>query len=405
MRLERKTFGIKTFIEDLFIPKDIVRQANNEYRESFNLSPEEKEESRRYEEKVLKRISSNKRKALGIVGTGIALYGGKKLYDRYKAKKKSKEKEKTYSKDEEEKKDKKPKRSIEKDLTRLGLLTAAGVGLGRAHISTARHMANFDADNVNSSHELKGQDKEAWHRLVDKANKTVTGGAFEVDSAFKSHYASKKASDDVKKRIDELIGPNASKNDKLVETFASGNKSFIKGDSIQYKATPGVLAHELGHAQSTGGKERGGSRIGKLLHSHTAMNLSRDPRIPILESLNGVRSGIRAARLESKGKKEGKISKHSTWLIPALRQAVVLGQEFEASRLANKNMKEAGFSKETIAKNNKENLHAFGTYATAAGLGVVTPLIARQLAKSVAGGYYKLKEKRRRKKEEKKKEG
>ena len=382
------------------MPKSYIREMNEQYRKAFDLSPEEREESKKYEEKVLERVSSNRRKALigaGIVGTGAALYGGKKLYDRYKARKKSKEqekKEKTYSEEEEDKKEKKkPKRSLKKDLTKLGLITAASIGLSRAKKSALRHMDEFDTYDTNSAHDLKGQDKEAWNRLVDKAEKTVTGGVHEVGSAYESHYVSKKAAEKFKERIDRYVGPDASKREGASEMFSGGHKSFEKGDSIQYKAAPGILAHELGHAQSTGGKERGGSTIGKLLHNQTIMGMSRDPRLTALENLNGIRSGIRAARLENKGKKEGKLSKHSTWLLPALRQAVVLGQEFEASRLANKNMKEAGFTKETIAKNNKENLHAFGTYASEAGLRVATPLIARQIAKSVAGGYYKLKDK------------
>lgn len=76
------------------------------------------------------------------------------------------------------------------------------------------------------------------------------------------------------------------------------------------------------------------TRTGRFLNSDTGHVITRAGRG--ISLVNSIRSGLHAAKEESKGKKEGKLSKHSSWILPTLTEAMNVTRDFTNENTANK---------------------------------------------------------------------
>lgn len=79
---------------------------------------------------------------------------------------------------------------------------------------------------------------------------------------------------------------------------------------------------------------------GRFLNSDTGHLITRAGRG--LSLVNSIRSGLRAAKEESKGKKESKLDKHSAWILPTLTEAVNVAREVTNRNTAKKILKDSG---------------------------------------------------------------
>ena len=112
----------------------------------------------------------------------------------------------------------------------------------------------------------------------------------------------------------------------------------------------------------------------------------------IVGGVTGYKSGLKAAKLESEGKKEGGWNKVKGAAIPAVMVAPVLVAEGAASRHGIKLLKEAGASKEAIKAAKKNLGKAWGTYAAIGSAPVITGAGSRAIGKAVGKKRYGKKE-------------
>lgn len=158
-----------------------------------------------------------------------------------------------------------------------------------------------------------------------------------------------------------------------------------------------VLAHELGHAKHYG-KDRGGSKIGKLLHRGMAPGKMLGTKGVAIA--NGIRAGYQEGTKEEKGEKKNKLNRHSAWALPAIANGTVVGGETAATRQGLKSLKKAGASAKYLKKANKRLGAALGTYAT---LGAV-PILAGEASYRVGKLAGKLNARKNKKEKSPKKE-
>lgn len=165
----------------------------------------------------------------------------------------------------------------------------------------------------------------------------------------------------------------------------------VLGPAGNNSAHLGTLSHELGHASSVKGNSVS-NKVGRILHKGRLGMLNiGDGLLDNAALLNSVRSGIHSARQERKGKKEGLLSKHSTWILPTLKHGIILGSEYDATRNGLKLLKKHGASDELIKRTAQANgiTGALGTYAGRALKDISANVLARQGSKILTKAYYK----------------
>lgn len=181
------------------------------------------------------------------------------------------------------------------------------------------------------------------------------------------------------------------------ESYYSPNKDTVTLlNPASYKSGLSTLSHELGHASSLKGNSVS-NKVGRALHKgYSNIIIPGENLIDGVSLLNSMRSGIHSARQERKGKKEGLLSKHSTWLLPALKNGIRIGAEYDATRNGLKLLKKHGASDELIKETRKMNglNGALGSYAGAAIKDVAKNILTRQGSKLLAKTYYKWKDSR-----------
>lgn len=175
-----------------------------------------------------------------------------------------------------------------------------------------------------------------------------------------------------------------------------------------------TLAHEMGHA-AMHKKGRSKDILGRAAHSKAgrawgiyfedATNLNANNKVDkVFQHASrglflgdGIRRGIKSSKQEESGNTKGaKRTRRNALLISGLSAAPTLIKEASASRKGIKYLKEAGASKE-ILKNSKKSLgHAFGTYASLAGI----PIALEAGGTAIGYGAHKLISKSKNKKKE-----
>lgn len=191
-----------------------------------------------------------------------------------------------------------------------------------------------------------------------------------------------KSDDEVVRSLVEEGGP------KLADAYKNGKgKIGLNPEDIGH---PSAISHELGHAidQTEGGV---GS---KVRNSMTSIGGYSSPT----SAVTGLLSGINSERLARKGKKEGLISKHSSWAVPVLMNTPTLINEAVASRKGYKVLKDAGATKDQLKNARNTMIGAYGSYASKTIGDVGVGLVSRGLGKLTEKAYYKLKDRRKSKK-------
>lgn len=192
--------------------------------------------------------------------------------------------------------------------------------------------------------------------------------------------------------IDELISGNIEGGGKqLFEAYKNGKGKI--GINEEDVGRPSAIAHELGHAidQTEGGV---GSKIRNSMDSVDKAALPTS-------ATTGLLSGINSERLARKGKKEGLISKHSSWAVPVLMNTPILINEAVASRKGYKVLKDAGATKDQLKNARNTMIGAYGSYASRTIGDVGVGLVSRGVGKLAGKSYYKLKDRKKSKKDKK----
>ena len=121
---------------------------------------------------------------------------------------------------------------------------------------------------------------------------------------------------------------------------------------------------------------------GRFLNSDTGHTITRAGRG--LSLMNSIRSGLHAAKEESKGKKEGKLSKHSSWILPTLTEAANVAREVTNRNTANKLLKDSNVGVSGNYLNSQMSRRLLRSGAVVAG-----NLALRKAAKLVGRKIYK----------------
>jgi hypothetical protein len=245
---------------------------------------------------------------------------------------------------------------------------AAGISLGVLSNKMAPAFRNKLIENTMSSYNTSDEDEQIRESLLKKAEDqgiTVTRDPYYDNSAYDPG-------------TDSMI---------------------IGGDDESVLNSPGVIAHELGHAQymSSDGS-RSNDFIAKGAHKLYHVGDVASSGLGIAASaLHGYHSGIKSEKDKEKGKKETAWNKVRSVAVPGVLVAPQLIAEGSASVKGLKMMKEAGASKELINDAKGDLASAFGTYAAHA----VLPVAAGYAGRLVGKGVARLKRKRKKKKEQK----
>ena len=157
-----------------------------------------------------------------------------------------------------------------------------------------------------------------------------------------------------------------------------------------------VLSHELGHTQFL---EKGRSKdvIAKTAHrlnsvsklGTTGLNPQNYLMRPAVYGAHGYASGLKAAKMESEGKKESFGHRIKAAGLPALVAAPMLIAEGAATGKGLKFLKQAGASKGAMKTARKSLGNAYGTYASLAAGNVVAGEGGRLVGKAVGKKRYK----------------
>lgn len=203
----------------------------------------------------------------------------------------------------------------------------------------------------------------------------------------KSHPEYSKKSID---ELNELISSDTRAGGKqLFEAYKNGKGKI--GINEEDVGRPSAIAHELGHAidQTEGGV---GSKIRNTIDIVDKGSSSTS-------AVTGLLSGINSERLSRKGKKEGLISKHSSWAVPVLMNTPTLINEAVASRKGYKVLKDVGATKDQLKNARNTMIGACGSYASKTIGDVGVGLVSRGVGKLAGKSYYKLKDHKRSKKD------
>ena len=180
-----------------------------------------------------------------------------------------------------------------------------------------------------------------------------------------------------------------------------GCKPGKAGDLIVTSGNADTLAHELGHSKyAKKGRARGvGGAIGRIAHKTDAIGRAYMGRPGLATGfLTGVAAGSIEGVRESKGKKENKIIRHSSWGVPVAAAIPTLVAEGMASRKGLKILKKSGASKEFLNKSKKNLAKAWGTYATSTAASAGAGEVGRVAGKRLIKGVNKLEQKEKDKK-------
>lgn len=271
--------------------------------------------------------------------------------------------------------------------------------------------------------EDKEEEKKKRRKEKEKAKKAIavgtaggTIGAIGVSGAINAAEGNKYQKHErvVTKDSQEINEKLRSRARQMGINIKGGGSSYYnpKDDTITISSNnPATLAHELGHASMR--KNRSHDPIGKLVHTKPANIVSRGyinlsagaggyGPYKIAKAANlglGISQGYKAAKKEEEGdEKASKKHLRRSVTIPAALAAPALIQEAAASRKGLKYLRESGASEETM-KNARRTLgHAFGTYAGAAAM----PILTSASGAAIGYGVGKLKSKKKSKKSKKK---
>lgn len=157
-----------------------------------------------------------------------------------------------------------------------------------------------------------------------------------------------------------------------------------------------VLSHELGHTQFL---EKGRSKdvIAKTAHrlnsvskmGTSGLNPQNYLTRPAFYGTHGYINGLKAAKMESEGKKESFGHRIKAAGLPALVAAPMLIAEGAATGKGLKFLKQAGASKRAMKTARKSLGSAYGTYASLAAGNVVAGEGGRLVGKAVGKKRYK----------------
>lgn len=208
---------------------------------------------------------------------------------------------------------------------------------------------------------------------------TKTGKAYRnATAAYAKHLRKKGLSNEKISRHIESIGNFAS----------SGNKNVWKNlgkDTIVMGSVDGtdVLSHELAHSKYMV-KGRSKMGLGKLSHKayEASSRSTLSPIGAIASSINGYKSGVKAQKLKSEGKKESSWNKHRAWIVPTAMAAPMLVAEAAASKKGLNLMKSNGANKELLKASKRRLGAAWGTYAGRSASNVSAGEFFRQVGKS-----------------------
>lgn len=183
------------------------------------------------------------------------------------------------------------------------------------------------------------------------------------------------------KKLDDL-GPMG----KVVENL--GKDAVLLDEASGSLRDADVLSHELGHAHHS--SKRSKNIFGKASHKLMAVGKIVDKASPIV----GFASGLNAAKKESEGEEEGKVSKHISWALPTVSNLNTLTAEASATKHGMNSLKKLGASKGMQKLAKKRLGLALGTYGFGAATSLAKSLGAREAGKLVGKLAYGKKKKK-----------
>ena len=237
------------------------------------------------------------------------------------------------TKEEREKREKKEKEELgrrkEKSET-IGAATAAGI-LGISGLVNGLRTNISKAGSEFKSSDITDRSKEL-NRLANNFNSmsSVGGGLFDNTKPIKVNDYSISSEPRYNRRKGVIDLPTG---EIAAETvFHNDPKSLSL-----------AMAKMINHNKSGDFKKEAldkyTTRTGRFLNSDNGHLITRAGRG--LSLVNSIRSGLHAAKEESKGKKEGKLSKHSAWILPTLTEAMNVTRDFTNENTANKLLKDS----------------------------------------------------------------
>ena len=298
---------------------------------------------------------------------------------------------------------KKGDRKTDKEKVVKGRDIAAGFGIGVA-AGTAGAAANsaFGEKLKNAKSIDPKEEKKLREELIKRAKKQGTRTI--NTNAENSMAVGTPEGKIIRKALTKLAKKNRKKYETLKEAVGYsgmdgvlehvGKDRMILGKGRLSEAD--VLSHELGHTQFL---EKGRSKdvIAKTAHRLNTVSkmgtTGLDPRKYLTRSTvygaHGYASGLKAAKMESEGKKESFGHRIKAAGLPALVAAPILISEGAATGKGLKLLKQAGASKGAMKTARKSLGNAYGTYASLAAGNVVAGEGGRLVGKAVGKKRYK----------------
>jgi len=231
-----------------------------------------------------------------------------------------------------------------------------GVGLNYADIGLS-HLNNKQVKKLENDWKKEAKDKES-KKIYNRLKKNF------------------------KKSGEAILEEGISSGGNVIPEARSGivNEGLKKGNKIvqmsgKTKGNASILGHELGHIHYLSNPKA--DKIGKYAHKLS-------PNTTLIGFGAGITSGIRSAKKEEKGEKEGIVNRASGILASTSSYLPKLVAEGKASQYGYKLMKNAGAS-EKLLKSAKGNYkRALLTHCT----GIVGDIGVSELGRSAGRAYY-----------------
>lgn len=219
------------------------------------------------------------------------------------------------------------------------------------------------------------------NKLLKNINKRIKSNKNDKES----NKLYKKLRKDFKESNSSIFEEGRTRNGNIIKEDVSGivSEGLDKGKKIirisgKTKGDASILAHEIGHIHYLSNPKA--DKIGK--YSHKLRNISDNSTLIGLGA--GVASGVRSAKKEEKGEKEGLLGRSSGIIAAVSSHAPRLISEGKASQHGYKLMKNAGAS-DRLLKSAKGN---YKRALTAYGSGIVTNAGISELGRVAGRAYY-----------------
>jgi hypothetical protein len=271
----------------------------------------------------------------------------------------------------------------------IGIGTAAGiagVAANSAFVKKLRNAKSIDPEEEKKLREelIKKAKKQGTRTINTNAENSMAVGTSEGKVIRKA--LAKLAKKDRKKYEAIKEATKYPGMDGVLEHI--GKDQIILGKGRLSEAD--VLSHELGHTQFL---EKGRSKdvIAKTAHRLNAVSKMGTMGLTgsAVYGAHGYANGLKAAKMESEGKKESFGHRIKATGLPALVAAPILITEGAATGKGLKLLKQAGASKRAMKTARKTLGNAYGTYASIAAGNVAAGEGGRLVGKAVGKKRYK----------------